>query len=274
MLADDDQRARFDQFARQFANWSGLQCACLTFDLDFAPEFMIREIVDQLRSYNVKATIFATHPSIAVDQLAEEEAIEIALHPNIYPGSTQGPDLESVIGSLRKSYPKAVGSRFHLLHHSYRDLASLGRLGFEYDSSSLRFNAPYLLPAWHPDLDLTLLTYFWEDGVCEVARFPFKVLELSLEAPGMKIFNFHPLNVYLNSADADARRRLLADHNNLPDISEKVAARYRRNECGAGSLLSELLEHLSTTGCRTVTASELARAYRFAMPLGWRGNVV
>ena len=274
MLADNDQRARFDQFARQFANWSGLQCACLTFDLDFAPEFMIRDIVHQLRSHNVKATIFATHPSIVVDQLAEEEAIEIALHPNIYPGSTQGPDLETVIGSLRKSYPKAVGSRFHLLHHSYRDLASLGRLGFEYDSSSLRFNAPYLLPAWHPDLDLTLLTYFWEDGVCEVARLPFKVLEISLETPGMKILNFHPRDVYLNSAE----QMLVGGFLQITIIWRISRKRLQHvidgMNAAPGSLLSELLEHFNTTGCRTVTASELARAYRLAMPLGWRGNVV
>ncbi len=250
------------RFRERYANWRGLRSVCLTFDIDFAPDYMIDHLAEILDPYGIEATFFVTHASDAVRGLACNPRYEIGYHPNLSPGSTQGDSLPGIIASLRTDFPGAVGNRFHLLGSSYRDLAVLGRSGFRYDASTLRFDCPYLLPSFHQDIGLTLLTYFWEDGIAEAARVPLRLPAVDLRSPGMKMFNFHPLNVFLNAPDASTRLRFLAEHPDLTHCPARTAERYRHTGDGAATLLGELLAHLSARGCAFVRASAIDTAYR------------
>lgn len=249
------------RFLEDYGNWSALTSVCVTVDVDFAPDYMIDECVGLLDSHGVAATFYATHPSPVVSRIDDGGRYEVGLHPNLTPGSTQGASLREIVGMLRQHHPNARGNRFHLLGSSYRDLALLSGLGIEYDVSTLRFNGAYLLPVWHADIDLTKLTYFWEDGVCETAGLAPRLDGVDLYAPGMKIFNFHPLNLYLNAGDDRVRRRFLQENPDLGNCPEEVARRYRQSGEGARTFLDSLLTHLDVVGCRTVTAIEIARAY-------------
>jgi peptidoglycan/xylan/chitin deacetylase (PgdA/CDA1 family) len=253
------------RFASEYANWDGLKTVCLTFDVDFAPDYMLDHVLTILARADVPATFYATHHSEVLRELAAVGKHEVGLHPYTGPATTQGENLEAIVDDLRRSYPEAVGTRFHVLHHSYRDLLTLGRLGLQYDVSTLRFGTPYLLPAHHRDLGLVLLTYSWEDGISENAGIPLRLETLDVESPGLKIFNFHPMNVFINGSNSEARLTFMAENPDLLNCPREVAEQHRRKDAGAESLLEALLEHLTLRGCRLVCAAEVAAAYKTAL---------
>ncbi|MCH7871302.1 MAG: hypothetical protein IID33_06340 [Planctomycetes bacterium] len=197
-----------------------------------------------------------------LEAVAREGQHEIGLHANLMPGSTQGMNLDSICDRLQQAYPQAVGNRFHLLAHSYRDLVALGRRSFMYDVSALRFNCPYVIPAWHPDLRMVLFTYTWEDGICENARLPMRLSSLDLDSPGMKIINIHPMNVYINGSDARARLTFLQENPDLLDCPQSVAETYRQRGDGAESVLTALLERLARQRRATLKLKDVATAFK------------
>lgn len=250
------------QFAHEYANWDGLKTVCLTFDTDFAPDYMIEHVLSLLQKYDARATFFTTHRSGALINLLDDERYELATHPNLSPTTTQGSDLNDIISNLKSFYPKITGNRFHILGYSYRDLVTLGKAGFTYDVSTLRLNCPYLLPAWHPDLRMLLLTYMWEDGICENSNLPVALESIDIQSPGLKIINFHPMNVYINGPTSAARLGFLRENPDLLNCSQDAAESHRcTGEQGAERALVRLLEHLSANSCRMLRVKDVANAY-------------
>jgi hypothetical protein len=254
------------QFLEKYANWQRPHRLCLTFDHDWAPDYMVRHCLSILEEYGVKATFLATGASAALLEAAAAGGHEIGLHLNLAPNSTQGADLPAMIANLRAIYPKAKGNRFHLLGHAYRDLMTLGQAGFAYDISCLRFNAPFLLPNWHPDLSMTLLAYCWEDGYAIDGVLPGSAESLDLASPGIKILNFHPLNVFLNNPNEAEKKRFQADNPRLEDVTEATARRYRNTGPGAETALRSILQAAADLKMECITAGELVQAYRDAKP--------
>ena len=252
------------EFLERFANWSGLRTVVLTFDHDWAPDYMVAHCLDILAAHGAAATFFATGPCAALKERAPAAGHEIGAHINLAPGSTQGRDLDDIVSKLRAAWPEARGNRFHLLAHAYRDLMGLARLGFAYDVSSLRFNASHLLPAWHGDLGMTLLSYCWEDGFAVDGVLPVAPESLDLDSPGVKILNFHPVNIYLNCAAEDDRRRFQRAHPRLGETGEADARPFRRPGRGAETMLREALARIAARGARTATLGELVDAFRLA----------
>ena len=175
---------------------------------------------------------------------------------------SQGGDLAAAIAGLRKIYPNAVGNSFHLLGHAYRDLAALGKTGFAYDISCLRFNTPWLLPAWHPDIAMTLLTYCFEDGYAVDGAMPGSAAALDLDSPGIKILNFHPLNVYLNLGSEAQKRRFQQANPRLGDTDEAKAHEYRAAGPGAETALRDILAAAKHRDMEAVTVAEMVTAFR------------
>ncbi len=261
---NDPFSSKMAAFAATYANWESPQTVCLTFDQDWAPDYMLSHVLDILDEYQATATFLATNPSSQLSDRALASGHEIGLHPNLAPNSTQGDGTEDIIHRLRKDFPNAEGTRFHLLGHSYRDLMLLGEAGFHYDVSTFRFNCPYLLPAWQADLGMTLLTYCWEDGYTTNDAYLTTVGSIAIDTPGMKIVNFHPLNVFLNCAQTAHKS---AFQKAVPDMSSSnkgEAMQYRFNGQGVESVLREFLNLLNKREIRTATLKDLTAAYRDA----------
>ena len=249
-------------FAKKYANWDKVDTICLTFDIDFAPDYMIKHTLTLLKKFNVKATFFATHNSPIVKKIAQDSQFELGTHIYVGPGSTQGTDIGEIIKDFRRVYPKVLGNRFHILHYSYRDLAKLGDYSYLYDVSTLRFNTPYLLPSFHKDINLILLTYSWEDGICENARFPMSLSSIDLNSPGMKIINFHPMNIFINGSNADARLKFMRENPDLLHCPRHIAERYRQKGMGVETVLIEMLAMVDRQRYNCITLMELAKKFK------------
>ena len=249
---------KFSKFLNEYANWNGLKTIALTFDIDWAPDYMIQNVIDILNLYNVNSTFFVTHESELIKK-TDESKIEVASHLYIAKNSSQGDDLDIVLKKFKSWYPnkKIKGNRFHLLNQSYRDLVFMGKIGYNYDVSALRYNSPYLLPAFHKDLNLTLLSYFWEDGISENAGIPLKLSEININLPGIKVFNFHPMNIYINGHNSEARLNFLKENPDLLNTSAKVADNFRYDGPGANNFIVELLDYCKASNVRVVSMKEI-----------------
>jgi len=250
------------EFLSKYANWEKLNSINLTFDIDFAPDYMIENIVEIIEKYNIKVTFFATHSSDFLDEIKKKINFEVGLHPNLCVNSTQGKDFNEILGKLKKQFPKAVGSRFHLLKYSYRELSMLRNFNIEYDISVLRFNSPYLLPVYHKDIDLILFSYMWEDGICENSNLALDINNINLSSPGVKIINFHPLNIFLNSESNINRIDFLNKNPDLLHVAYEEALKFRRKGNGAENLLKTLLEFFRKNKIQTYKLSEISNAFK------------
>lgn len=223
---------------------------------------MIENIIEIIKKFNIKATFFATHKSEYIYEIIKDKNYEIGLHPNLSNNSTQGKNFDEIVGNLKKLFPKSIGNRFHLLKYSYRQLALMRNFNIEYDVSVLRFNSPYLLPVYHKDIDLILFTYLWEDGICENSEITLDINNINLESPGVKILNFHPLNIFLNSKSNKNRIDFIINNPDLLNISYENALKFRKNEIGAENLLKKILEFIDINKIQTYKLSEISKRYK------------
>ena len=75
----------------------------LTFDVDWAPDFVIETVSDILISRSVKCTWFVTNHSPAVEKLFfQKDLFELGLHPNFLPGSTHGATEKDVMQHMKR----------------------------------------------------------------------------------------------------------------------------------------------------------------------------
>lgn len=251
------------EFLETYCNWEQLNTIHLTFDIDWAPDFMIDSVMSLLESHEAKASFFLTHPSEFVAQkMADSQSLfEFGLHPNLNAGSTQGGSFDEIMATLNGINPGAKSLRFHTLTHSYRDLLRLKDFGITTDISRINYQGEYLMPCHHRDLAMTLMTYSWEDGVCENTGDRFEIGNCGLDTPGLKILNFHPMNVYLNTSCLEDRKRFQAEVPNLLTSTKEQVEPYRCEGAGAGAVLKELLVYAQAKGVKLAKISETSEAF-------------
>lgn len=225
----------------------------LTLDVDWAPDFAIAWVAQRLVDAQVRATWFVTHLSPAVEMLRDHpELFELGIHPNFLPGSTHGSSEEAVLDHCMKMVPDATSMRSHALVQSSPLFARvLSDTPIVTDLSLFLPGAPSLAPVEYryEGRALARIPYFWEDDSEMENEEPCWAMETLLDdSDGLKVFDFHPIHVYLNSADMRAYTSLKRTFPDLTTATELEAAPLVQPGEGTQSLLLELIEHLGTNG--------------------------
>lgn len=228
---------------QQYCNADCFESVCLTFDTDWAPDFVLEDLVTELDAFRAKSTFFATNPSSV---LHENESLEIAIHPNFLAGSTHGDSIVDVLGTLKEWFPNAVGARSHGLWQSSNMLRSLSQYGIRYDSNLLMYDLPYL-QAFNTFYDVIRVPHLWSDASHLLAGRPLELKDLPLMTPGMKVLDIHPMLWYLNSATNENYNALKKKHPNLLTVTRTQAYEFVNLGRGVRVLMKELLESLATS---------------------------
>ena len=239
-----------------------MQDPVVTLDIDWAPDFMIEEIATLLRRHEVRATWFVTHASPAIDALARTpELFELGLHPNFLPGSTHGTTHDEVWRHITGIVPDARALRTHGLYQSSPLLAAAAaRWGVEVDVSLFLPRAAHLQPhrLRRGPATLVRLPYFWEDDDEMFEPAPAWTLrDPRLCVDGLRIFDFHPVHLALNTTDYDHYVRLKTEralHAWAPDF----VASHRTAGPGPRTLFLEILDVCAGKGrtCSQVAGGE------------------
>jgi peptidoglycan/xylan/chitin deacetylase (PgdA/CDA1 family) len=223
----------------------------ITLDLDWAPDFMIEAAAQALLDREVKATWFVTHDSPAVRELAEHpELFELGIHPNFLDGSSHGATPAEVVAHCAALVPGARSVRTHcLLQSTPLHDALLEGSEVDIDVSLFLPGATGLEPVeqWSPGGRLLRLPYVWQDNMEMYSPTPNWDAAAVVDAPGLRIFDFHPVHVWLNSASFAPYERLKASKP-LGEVTEMDAWRHRNSGPGAMTAFLELADRLAREG--------------------------
>lgn len=228
----------------------------LTFDIDWAPDFAIEEILVMLRVKNTKATFFVTPPSDIVQNILND-GHEVGLHPNFLPNSSQGGSVEEVMDYLLNIYPEATSIRMHslvqsspLLHRIFSTYTQL-----KIDLSILTYRLPLVARSqWNlEDLSFTRINYNWEGDLAFYDdSFMWDQKEFFSKSI---IFDFHPIHVALNSSNNNSYGNLKKDlaGESLFQISKNQVLEFRSDSIGA----NDYLQFIISSSAQAVSLKEL-----------------
>ncbi|MEA2193854.1 MAG: hypothetical protein QOG42_288 [Solirubrobacteraceae bacterium] len=235
----------------------------LTFDIDWAADFMIDAIADELIEREVRATWLVTHASPAIDRLRERpDLFELGIHPNFLEGSSHGSTVAEVLDTCMALVPEATTMRSHALLQSSLILSHVIEFTqIRCDSSIMLPGAPNLAPVGFPHAEgpLVRVPYFWEDDIEMVRPTPRWRLGENGDAPGLRVYDFHPALVFLNATDTGPYRTLKA-LGPLATVSEERAADFVHGGEGPRTLFLEIAERPAEGGSRTLR--DVAAAHR------------
>lgn len=234
----------------------------ITIDVDWASDSIIVEVVNYLVKNKVKATWFITHDSEQIRELFKYPYLfELGIHPNFHERSTQGKTPGEVMSYLQKIVPQAKLVRTHDLMQS-SSLLKMMREEFNilYDVSLLLPNTPNIIPHeifYSKDIGLLRFPYFWEDDIEIYNSNPcFSFKHKKYHVPGLKIFNFHPIHILLNSCNME-------NYNNFKRAKNPSITDYINENQGIGTFFREIVQFLiNNTDFPGQTISDLADKWR------------
>ena len=226
----------------------------LTFDVDWAPDFILDDMRELLTANGVRATWFVTHASPAIDRLRRNpELFELAIHPNFSPTGSHGATPEEVIRHCMRLVPEAFSVRTHGLVQSTHLLWLIQR-----EQAILADCSLYLPGQSHiqpfaqngPGGPLLRLPYIWEDDFEFCAPDPTWTLDrLGVDRPGLKILDLHPIHVHLNSSGLEPYAEVKKLSPYLGSVTrEQLAPLVRRTGRGARSMFHEAVAELALRG--------------------------
>lgn len=239
--------------------------AIVTLDLDWAPDWMIDDAARRLREAGVRATWFVTHMSPAVQRLLSDALFECGVHPNFLTKSSHGSTEAGVVEHVRKMVPKARCVRTHSLVTSEPLLAALTeKYSFDVDASlhlpCAANVAPHALRFSTRGSELIRVPHVFQDNMYSYLGLPWTIGAEWLAQPGLKVFDFHPVHLALNSSSMEGYERLKS-RVSISAATRDDAAGSIGDGPGASTMFDEVLRSLSQQA-RTYTLSEFVDAWR------------
>ena len=241
---------------------------CLTVDVEWAHAEVLADLVRALDEHGLRATFFCTHAGIDVP------GHERALHPNFrrdgdalrtlretlgndYAQLSDAEAYRRVLRATQLHCPEARGVRAHSLHYDTQLVALYSAAGLQYDSSYCATLVPGLRPFWKEHDVLECPLYYMDHLDLLTPRTDFDVTRLCLDAPGMKVFDFHPNIVYTNAPTATFYTTTKAAYHD----PERLRA-MRSSGRGARTLFLDLLDYIAAHDYPTATLGQVNESWR------------
>ncbi len=212
----------------------------LTFDTDWAPPFVIEEVLALLDG--VPSTFFLTDGT-AMKVLERAPNVELGVHPNFLPGSSHGTTRRQVLDTVMQLVP---GAQVVKSHHLFQDATVLDlyvERGLHTDVSLLEYQNPTLRPFHYWNGLVRIPCNFRDDVAC--VRRETRDDQRWMWSASAVICSFHPIHVYLNT-DTLERYAALRNQGGLVSIRPSVLADFvNRDTPGIRTVLTNLLGAIS-----------------------------
>lgn len=208
-----------------------------TGDQDWAPEWATGMQVQMHRDAGIPLHMFCTSPS-AVMTARDGSQLSAGIHPNFLPGSSHGSSYAEIVETCMRMYPDVTTARCHAFTETSAAIRALAGAGIVADSNGATHLQPWIAPFVHYTGIVRFPVFLEDDVMMDLHQGVPSFAEVIpwLTTPGLKIFNFHPSHVGLNSAsfdDYNAHRDAL-----MSDDPQPV----RLGAFGIGDFYEQLLE--------------------------------
>lgn len=223
----------------------------ITFDVDWANDEVLADTIDLVARANASAVWFATHDTPLLKILMTNKKYEVGIHPNfnwlLQGDKRNGSTAEEVIERLLSIVPSAKSARSHSVTQSARLSEIYLHRGLTHESNDYIPAATGLtLQPWSMGNGLIKVPYFWSDELVCFKGWTATMAELT-GRPGLKVFNFHPIHVFLNTENLDRYERTRPLHHKP---NELIKHRYEGE--GTRTRLLELLKLAGTISSSNV----------------------
>ena len=238
----------------------------LTFDIDWAPDFVVEQCVNLLLQYSIPTTFFITHPSPLTQCLRQDNQFEVGIHPNFLPYSSHGESILDVMNYMAEIVPEAKVMRTHGLYQStnlfFTIIEHFDKIN--YDVSLFLPNNNFCQPFLFYDENskkMIRIPFQWEDDVFFLCRVEEKKIEKAIfKNANYQIFNFHPIHVYLNSCSSSqytVMKRAMDE--SLYSAKKKQVDPFINSKIGASNWLLSIINSIDKD--RFVFCSEIAQHF-------------
>ena len=222
----------------------------ITFDIDWASDAVVEYVVALLEQYHLKATFFATHDSDLLRSL-DKRKYEVGIHP-AFKGRS---DDDQIVKDLMALYPGAVGVRSHALAESSETLRLFVANGLKYDVNTFIPFREGLYPFMRFNT-LVRIPYYWEDDAHFSAVSTFELDDLRIDKVGLKIYNFHPIHLYMNTSSPEHYQTYKPFYHETESL-----LKHRNKGRGIWTLFTGLVDYLTANRLPTMTCNEICDEY-------------
>ena len=198
----------------------------LTFDMDWACDEVMVFLYDLLDKHDICATVNITNSFSNIERFKNDEKIELGIHPNfnfIINGNGDGNNKETIIRQCKKVVPEAIIARSHSLLNSTSITTALYDYGIRYEMNY--FIAPYEGICVYPWLRQGVLQipFFYEDDLYLLENYDYTPqFYLSKNIKMCKVFNFHPIHLFLNSESLNRYQGIKDDYHNYDILKKNI----------------------------------------------------
>ena len=230
----------------------------ITMDMDWANDGVLADTRALADSLNIPVCLFVTHDTPMLAEFRADPLFTLGIHPNYLPllnfsGQTEK-DYAGILEEMTALVPEAKVIRCHALVDATPILVLAKSKGFLAD---MNLFIPYssgirLRPFTHFS-GLKRLPFFYEDDAWTLEA-GHASPEEHLRADGLRIFNFHPIHLYLNTEKMERYHQAKACYHDF----EKLAPFINQGpEPGARDFLLGLKELADAGGIRFGKVEEL-----------------
>jgi len=207
----------------------------ITIDTDWAPVECLQDTLSILEDFGSPATVFAT-TDVPYGII---EKYDVGLHPNFQEATQDEKAIQSEISRCLEKFPSAIGLRSHTLINSTRHYLVV-RDVFSQIKYTSNYYMPYVdnLKPFVVQSQSFELPIYWMDHLhLEMNEdIDLGALLKIVGRPGIKVFDFHPFHVFINSSAKEHFEGAKGFYHN-PDNLKK----YRNTGNGVRTFLKSLL---------------------------------
>lgn len=176
---------------------------CFLIHTDWASESMLEFTINYFESRNIKLTPYITNPSeIIKTHYSGKKSKYVGLHPNFLPNSSHGSNYFEITEYITKLWPDARSYACHCFYDNIRTTDLLFEKGLKYDSNLCLHLQPNIVPLNHCSGSIRFPVFFEDDIYARYkGNWSFSGIQTHFETPGLKLINFHPIHICLNTPD-------------------------------------------------------------------------
>lgn len=218
----------------------------LTFDIDWCSDEVLTYLLDILEEYGIKATFFVTHKTSLLEKMSANLDIELGIHPNFNPllngEFLYGKNAMEVISYYKKIVPESISIRSHSLSHNGTFSSIYEKQGLKYDCNTyIPYYSDILLFPWMDTNEniLKIPHFFADDGVL-FQKTDLKSLTSIINKAGLKVLDFHPIHIFLNSENIERYNNARPYLNNYNELQKHI----NKSTYGVKDLFIDIIEEV------------------------------
>lgn len=227
-------------------NWKN--STFITIDVDWASDYVLADTLKLLEKEKLFATILLTHHTDLIQEINSKANLELGIHPNfnfLLEGDLRyGKNYEEVIEHHMKIVPNAKVVRSHSVASSTKILECFKKFGLEYDLNlEIPHSSKIALKPYKDWTGLVKVPYFWQENISFGYEWDLKPKNF-LNNTSLKVFNFHPIHIFLNS---DSMKRYQNSKKYLNNMN-KLRSHVNHEEYGARNFFIDLVREVNGYG--------------------------